>query len=166
MFYQISRLCIIICFAIMININLDNFEIYIYILILTFFSGYMFFANYLITLQKEIIYKNKLQALCNYNFEWMNIFCFCCNIKGKEYENEDKCYANPRECIKNNDEKYCTSFDNCLVEKFPRFCEVKSEEDVKKFYESACTTKCCSCCSCCSCCECDDKCWECADYYS
>ena len=166
MFYQISRLCIIICFAIMININLDNFEIYIYILILTFFSGYMFFANYLITLQKEIIYKNKFQALCNYNFEWMNIFCFCCNIKGKEYENEDKCYANPRECIKNNDEKYCTSFDNCLVEKFPRFCEVKSEEDAKKFYESACTTKCCSCCSCCSCCECDDKCWECADYYS
>lgn len=159
-FYQISRLCIIICFMIMIAVEIDNFEIYIYLLILTIISAYMFYINYLNTLQKEIFYRNKFQALINYNFEWMNIFCFCPYSKESNNNNEDYCYVNPRKCVENNDATCCEGCDDWMVAKFPCICEVKEENKHKN--------DCCCCCYLnCNCyAECCGSILECKDYYS
>ena len=135
-FYQISRLCIILCFMIMISVNATNFEIYIYILVLIVVSGYMYFVSYNNTLQKEITYRNKCQALLNYPLEWMNLFCCLC--------------TNSRECIRNTDQICCQSCDNCLIEKFPRCCLADNN---KKEKPCICCYYCCCCCCCCCCCK-------------
>ena len=69
---------------------------------------YMYLANYFNTLRKEIAYDDSnverkckcchltgsiIQAIFNYPFEWMNLFCCWCK--------------NPKECIKDMDYNYC-----------------------------------------------------------
>ena len=166
MFYQISRLCIIICFMIFVSADIENFEIYIYIIILTIISAYMFYVNYFNTLQKEVIYRAKIQGICNYNFEWMNIFCFCDRVKSSENDDEndnddddenDKCYTNPRKCIKNNEKKCFVPLDNWCIEKLPLCCEVKQFEKIER-------NDCDNCMRCESCEECYERNCECKDY--
>ena len=50
-------------------------------------------ANYFNTLRKEIMYNSYFQAVFNYPFEWMNLFC-CWN-------------KNPKDIIEDIDMKYC-----------------------------------------------------------
>ena len=51
-------------------------------------------ANYFNTLLKDIAYNSYIQALFNYPYEWMNLFCCWCR--------------NPKEFIQEIDYKYCT----------------------------------------------------------
>ena len=74
--------------------GVDKFEIYIYALVLSVVLVYQHLVNYFNTLFKELVYSNRFQAVFNYPFEWMNIFCCFC---------ED-----PKECIKEIDRRYCT----------------------------------------------------------
>ena len=93
--------------------------------------------------------------LMNYNFEWMNIFCFCdCNESTDE--NNDKCNTNPRKCIENNEIKFCISLDEWCLEKFPECCGPKKEENIERNAREDCCYSCC--------CNCDE-CWECTNYY-
>ena len=160
MFYQISRLSIIICFLIFTSVEIENFEIYIYIIILVIISAYMFFVNYLNTLQKEIIYRNKLLGIFNYNFEWMNIFCFCDCKKSSDNDNNDnendKCYKNPRKCIENNENTCCIPLDNFFIEKLPSLYELQKKEERNALDN-------CVHCACCE--ECCERNCECEDYY-
>ena len=50
-------------------------------------------ANYFNTLMRNITYNSYIQAVFNYPFEWMNLFCCYCK--------------NPKDCIKEIDIKYC-----------------------------------------------------------
>jgi len=74
-FYQISRLCILLFFIFSVWAGVDHIETYIYAAILCVVSAYMFMANYFNTLMKDITYNNYLQAIFNYPMEWMNLFC-------------------------------------------------------------------------------------------
>ena len=94
LFYQISRGIILFYFMICILAGVDKFEIYIYALVLSVVLVYQHLVNYFNTLFKELVYSNRFQAVFNYPFEWMNIFCCFC---------ED-----PKECIKEIDRRYCT----------------------------------------------------------
>ena len=100
LFYQISRLIIIICSMIMISFGATNFEIYIYLLIITVISSYMFLVNYFNTLQYKIKYSSVFQGIFNYPFEWMNLFCLFCENSNKD-DNEINCGINS--CL----DKYC-----------------------------------------------------------
>ena len=164
MFYQISRLCIIICFMILVSADIENFEIYIYIIILAIISAYMFYVNYLNTLQKEIIYRFKLQGIFNYNFEWMNVFCFCDSKKSYDNNNNDydndKCYTNPRKCIKNNEINCYIPIDNWCIKQLRKCCNIKKEEKIERNARQNCMN-----CACCDCEECCERNCECNDYY-
>ena len=94
LFYQISRGIILFYFMVCILAGVDKFEIYIYALVLSVVLVYQHLVNYFNTLFKELVYSNRFQAVFNYPFEWMNIFCCFC---------ED-----PKECIKEIDRRYCT----------------------------------------------------------
>ena len=94
LFYQISRGLILFYFMVCILAGVDKFEIYIYALVLSVVLVYQHLVNYFNTLFKELVYSNRFQAVFNYPFEWMNIFCCFC---------ED-----PKECIKEIDRRYCT----------------------------------------------------------
>ena len=74
-FYQISRLCILLFFIFSVWAGVNHVETYIYAAILCVVSGYMYMANYFNTLMKDITYNNYLQAIFNYPMEWMNLFC-------------------------------------------------------------------------------------------
>ena len=164
MFYQISRLCIIICFMILVSADIENFEIYIYIIILAIISAYMFYVNYLNTLQKEIIYRFKLQGIFNYNFEWMNVFCFCDSKKSYDNNNNDydndKCYTNPRKCIKNNEINCYIPIDNWCIKQLGKCCNIQKEEKIERNARQNCMN-----CACCDCEECCERNCECNDYY-
>ena len=74
-FYQISRLCILLFFIFSVWAEVNHVETYIYAAILCVVSAYMYMANYFNTLMKDITYNNYLQAVFNYPMEWMNLFC-------------------------------------------------------------------------------------------
>ena len=93
LFYQLSRFCILIFFIFSIFFNSNHFETYIYALLLCIILVYMYMANYFNTLRKEIMYNSYFQAVFNYPFEWMNLFC-CWN-------------KNPKDIIEDIDMKYC-----------------------------------------------------------
>ena len=139
LFYQISRLCIIIFFILSIITKTKHFETYIYAAILCFISLYNFIAQYYSTFKKEMLYdisdytyqcnyidiigcccKNccpcckcfhccyrpphedfykelitYIQAMFNYPFEWINIFC-----------SFGSCPSS-KECIKDLDNNFC-----------------------------------------------------------
>ena len=50
-------------------------------------------ANYFNTLLRDITYNSYIQAIFNFPFEWMNLFCCWCK--------------DPKECIKEIDIKFC-----------------------------------------------------------
>ena len=85
---------------IMISFGATNFEIYIYLLIITVISSYMFLVNYSNTLQYKIKYSSVFQGIFNYPFEWMNLFCLFCENSNKD-DNEINCGINS--CL----DKYC-----------------------------------------------------------
>ena len=93
LFYQISRLCILIFFILTIIFNMNHYEAYIYIAILCVVSAYMYLANYFNALMKDIAYTSYFQAVFNYPCEWMNLFCCWC--------------TQPKDLIKDIDEKCC-----------------------------------------------------------
>ena len=93
LFYQISRFIILLFFILSIVFNINHVETYIYAGILCIILIYMYMANYFNTLLKDITYNSYIQAIFNYPFEWMNLFCCWCK--------------NPKECIKEIDIKYC-----------------------------------------------------------
>ena len=93
LFYQISRFCILLFFILSIVFNINHVETYVYAGILCIILIYMYIANYFNTLMKDITYNSYIQAIFNYPFEWMNLFCCWCK--------------NPKECIKEIDIKYC-----------------------------------------------------------
>ena len=101
LFYQISRFCILIFFIVSIATNINHVETYVYAGILCIFVIYMYIANYFNTLMEHIAYNSYLQAIYNYPFEWMNLFCCC----GKE----------PREVISEIDKKCCVCDSFFLV---------------------------------------------------
>ena len=80
--------------------NVNKIDIYIYALVLCVIMIYAHFVNYFNTLFKEITYTNKWQAIFNYPFEWMNLFCCYCYV--------------PKEIIKEIDRQYCTC-DSCVL---------------------------------------------------
>ena len=82
-FYQISRLCILLFFIFSVWAEVNHVETYIYAAILCVVSGYMYMANYFNTLMKDITYNNYLQAVFNYPMEWMNLFC-CWWVKPRD----------------------------------------------------------------------------------
>ena len=92
-FYQLSRFCILLFFIISIIFKLNHVETYIYAAILCIILIYMYMANYFNTLLKDITYNSYIQAIFNYPYEWMNLFC-CWN-------------KNPKDFIKEIDIKYC-----------------------------------------------------------
>ena len=94
LFYQLSRFCILLFFIFSIIFKLNHVETYIYAAILCIVLIYMYMANYFNTLLKDIAYNSYLQALFNYPYEWMNLFCRWCR--------------NPKEFIQEIDYKYCT----------------------------------------------------------
>ena len=100
LFYQISRFLILLYFMICIIDNVNKIDIYIYALVLCVIMIYAHFVNYFNTLFKEITYTNKWQAIFNYPFEWMNLFCCYCYV--------------PKEIIKEIDRQYCTC-DSCVL---------------------------------------------------
>ena len=61
-------------------------------------------ANYFNTLLKEIAYNSYIQAVFNYPYEWMNLFCCSCK--------------NPKDFIREIDFKFCVcdSFFLCLFQ--------------------------------------------------
>ena len=91
LFYQLSRLCILIFFIFSILFNSNHFETFIYALILCIILIYLYMANYFNALMKEIMYNSYFQAIFNYPMEWMNLFC----------------YKNPKDCIEEIDYKFC-----------------------------------------------------------
>ena len=93
LFYQISRFLILIFFIVCILLDVNKIEIYIYALILCVILIYIHFANYFNTLFKDIVYSNYFQAIFNYPFEWMNLFCCFCK--------------DPKDCIEDIDRKFC-----------------------------------------------------------
>ena len=93
LFYQISRFCILLFFILSIVFNLTHVETYVYAGILCIILIYMYVANYFNILMKDIVYNSYIQAIFNYPFEWMNLFCCWCK--------------NPKECIKEIDIKCC-----------------------------------------------------------
>ena len=93
LFYQISRLCIIIFFLITIITKVSHVETYIYAAILCVVLMYMYLANYFNTLMRDIVYNSYIQAVFNYPFEWMNLFCCW--------------WKEPKECIKELDLRFC-----------------------------------------------------------
>ena len=156
LFYQISRLSIILCCMVMIFCNATHFEIYIYLLILCVISAYMYLANYFIAYQDKIKYKNIYQGIFNYPFEWINIFCCLCDRKKNQSYDNKKC------CLWS----CCEDF---LNEKCPR-CKY-NEEDIEK-EKKQCIYKfdlcllyilcCCNCfCNCCCNFLCQYCCWFC-----
>ena len=58
-------------------------------------------SNYFNTLLKNITYSSYIQAIFNYPFEWMNLFCCCC--------------INPQKCIKKIDKRCCFCDKICLT---------------------------------------------------
>ena len=65
---------------IFVSADIENFEIYIYIIILTIISAYMFYVNYFNTLQKEEG-RNKFRPLLimmiEFNlFQSINVFVY------------------------------------------------------------------------------------------
>ena len=54
---------------------------------------YMYLANYFNTLMRDIVYNSYIQAVFNYPFEWMNLFCCW--------------WKEPKECIKELDLHFC-----------------------------------------------------------
>jgi hypothetical protein len=92
-FYQISRLCILLFFVFSVWAGVNHVETYIYAAILCVVSAYMFMANYFNTLMKEIAYTSYFQAVFNYPCEWMNLFCCWC--------------TQPKDLIRDIDEKCC-----------------------------------------------------------
>ena len=92
-FYQVSRFCILLFFILSIVFKLNHIETYVYAGILCIILIYMFMANYFNTLMRNITYNSYIQAVFNYPFEWMNLFCCYCK--------------NPKDCIKEIDIKYC-----------------------------------------------------------
>ena len=157
LFYQISKLCIIIFFILSIFFEARHLETYIYAFILCFISIYMFMSNYYSTLTKEMLYDTSvytypfscciclgccckyflcrsccknliccckipteqqlnmvfftyIQAIFNYPFEWINLFCSskCCNTPKETIEKIDKkccCW-----------EPICVKILNCLAQ--------------------------------------------------
>ena len=105
-FYQISRLVILVFFAISVIAGANNIETYIYALILCVISAYMYLANYFNTLLKEITYSNITQALFNYPMEWMNLICCW--------------FTTPKYCIRELDYQFCTC-DTCFLSVFEFF---------------------------------------------
>ena len=108
LFYQISRFCILLFFVFCILLKANYIETFIYAGILCIISMYMYLANYFNTLRKDIAYDDSseerkckccnltnsmVQAIFNYPFGWMNLFC--CWFK------------NPKECIQKIDYKCC-----------------------------------------------------------
>ena len=108
LFYQISRFCILLFFMICIISKANYIETFIYAGILCIISMYMYMVNYFNTLMKNMVYdgsyeekkckccninKSLSQAIFNYPFEWMNLFCCW--------------YKNPKECIQEIDYKCC-----------------------------------------------------------
>ena len=83
LFYQISRFCILIFFILSIVFNLTHVETYVYAGILCIILIYMYITNYFNTLMKDMVYNSYIQAIFNYPFEWMNIFC-CWHEKPKD----------------------------------------------------------------------------------
>ena len=157
LFYQISKLCIIIFFILSIFFEARHLDTYIYAFILCFISIYMFMSNYYSTLTKEMLYDTSvytypfscciclgccckyflcrsccknlicccnipteqqlnmefftyIQAIYNYPFEWINLFCSskCCNTPKETIEKIDKkccCW-----------EPICVKILNCLAQ--------------------------------------------------
>ena len=93
LFYQISRFCILLFFILSILFKINHVETYVYAGILCIILIYMYMANYFNTLMRDIAYNSYIQAVFNYPFEWMNLFCCWCK--------------DPKECIKGIDIKYC-----------------------------------------------------------
>ena len=104
LFYQLSRFCILIFFILSIVFRINHVETYIYAAILCIILIYMYMANYFNTLLKEIAYNSYIQAIFNYPYEWMNLFCCSCK--------------NPKDCIREIDFKFCVcdSFFLCLLQ--------------------------------------------------
>ena len=102
LFYQFSRLCVLIFFILSIIFKSTHIETYIYAFILCIILIHMYFANYFNTLKKDISYKSYVQAMFNYPFEWMNMFCCCCT-------------NHPNECIKKIDKRCCYCDTLCLT---------------------------------------------------
>ena len=94
LFYQISRFCIFLFFALSFLFDATNKETYIYSFILCILSAYMYMANYFNTLLQDLTYSNIVQALFNYPLEWMNLFCcWCCQPKECIREIDYNCYC-------------------------------------------------------------------------
>ena len=100
-FYQISRLCILVFFVLSVFVETDHIEIFYYALALCIISAYMYLANYFNTLMNEIVYSNIIQAIFNYPMEWMNLFCVW--------------FRNPKDCIREIDYRCCTCDECCLT---------------------------------------------------
>ena len=93
LFYQISRLCILVFFIVSFFLKVNHIETYIYAGILCVISAYMYMANYFNTLMRDITYNSYMQAIFNYPMEWMNLFCCWCR--------------NPKDLIREIDYTYC-----------------------------------------------------------
>ena len=100
-FYQISRFCILVFFILSIVFKATHIETYVYAGILCIILIYMYMSNYFNTLLKNITYSSYIQAIFNYPFEWMNLFCCCC--------------INPQKCIKKIDKRCCFCDKICLT---------------------------------------------------
>lgn len=78
LFYQISRLCIIIFFILSLFSQTNHFETYIYALILCIISLYIFIAQYYSTFKTEMLYDISLYTYkCNY-FDVIGCCCKNC----------------------------------------------------------------------------------------
>ena len=138
-FYQISRLSIIIIIFFITISNATNLEIYIYIIILCFISGYMYFVNYFYTMQENLSYRNKYQALLNYPFEWLNLIFYICSKNN-----------GPLECVKKLEENCGKPCDEKCIEKFPNH-GIQSDEN-----KCCCKKPFCCCWNCCIVNNCSD----------
>ena len=93
LFYQISRFCILLFFILSIIFKINHVETYVYAGILCIIMIYIYMANYFNTLMRDITYNSMGQAIFNYPFEWMNLFCCWCKY--------------PKDCIKEIDITFC-----------------------------------------------------------
>lgn len=92
-FYQVSRFCILLFFIFAIAFDMNRIEIYIYAANLCVILLYMYMTNYFNTLMKDIVYNSYFQAIFNYPFEWMNLFCCWCKYR--------------KDCIEDLDYRFC-----------------------------------------------------------
>ena len=91
-FYQFSRVCILLFFILSIFFEFNHVETYYYAATLCIVMLYMHMADYFNILMKDLVYSNYIQAIFNFPMEWMNFFCCW--------------FITPIDCIRDCDSNY------------------------------------------------------------